>query len=418
MPKNEFGVESSSSGGFGAGVGDDFEDMFEQAINASVVDDEVSTGRRSQPAPKPVPVSEPDYFDSPPIRNEEPVAEEPRVEAPIITAEPSYEPEPSFEDTPSYGEPVAYEDVHQGYAAPEANEEPSFGAPNDLESMFDEAEGFSVADDELREPEAPAQVDQFEDSFDSFGAEPEPTPLFNSFSEPTAPVEEPQSFEPTTQWGQPAAFEPEQPQPELSFEPTAEVEPEAPVIHESAPVAAPEPETEAVYYEPTVAEPTPSVVPESSPAPVAAPQRTEADVDYIERVILTSDAIRELPQDDAKAVNMFITAGQPVESHQELVLTALHADRQIYSTTEAILEAKSKSSVDRAFHILGLDDATFVDFGKILSHDLESTETVLFEGDRLQYARKLVDVVESLPEVSIKRFEAVKSVLGAGELDS
>ena len=85
---------------------------------------------------------------------------------------------------------------------------------------------------------------------------------------------------------------------------------------------------------------------------------------------------------------------------------------------EANLAAKSKTSVDRAFYILGLDDATFVDFGKILSHDLESTETVIFEGDRLQYARKLVDVVESLPAVSIKRFEAVKSVLGAGELDS
>lgn len=374
--RNEFGVESSNSGGFGAGVGSDFEDMFEEATAASVVDDEVSDTRRSRRATP----AEPDYFNQPQAPQSPVPLEETSYETEL-----SYEPDSTVQPEPSFDEAPA-----------------GFGQTDDLDSMFEQAESVSVADDEVSEPvhQVPAVEESFgsfnsfgadaADSFESFGTDPE-------FEEAQSFQQEPeQSFE-AANWNEPAAVEPE------------------PV---SEPEVEPESEPDPVYYAPTVADPTPSVVPAgSAPAP-SAPPAAEGSVDYIERVILTSDAIRELGDADAKAVNMFITAGQPVESHQELVLTSLLADRQIYKTAEAILAAKEKTSVDRAFYILGLDDATFVDFGKILSHDLESTETVIFEGDRLQYARKLVDVVESLPAVSIKRFEAVKSVLGAGELDS
>lgn len=375
--RNEFGVESSNSGGFGAGVGSDFEDMFEEATAASVVDDEVSDTRRSRRAAP----AEPDYFNQP---------QAPQPPAPL--EETSFEPELGFEDQAPQPEP-SFD------AAPAG-----FGQTADIDSMFEQAENASVADDEISEPveQVPAAEDSF-DSFNSFGADPAES--FDSFGADSS-LEDAQSFqqEPEQSFDAPSWDEPAAAEPEPAYEP--ELAPE------------PQPEPDPVYYAPTVADPTPSVVPaESAPAP-SAPPADEGSVDYIERVILTSDAIRELDDTDAKAVNMFITAGQPVESHQELVLTSLLADRQIYRTAEAILAAKDKTSVDRAFYILGLDDATFVDFGKILSHDLESTETVIFEGDRLQYARKLVDVVESLPAVSIKRFEAVKSVLGAGELDS
>lgn len=356
MAKNEFGVESSSSGGFGAGVGADFEDMFEEATNVSVVDDEISDGshRGTPRAPK----------------------------APVEPVDP-------FTDELSFS------------AGPDPVEEPDepagFDTPSDLDGMFEQAESFSVADDEISEVNAPEDQSELTDSFDSFGADTEPSDSFSSFMDNQDSPVEPLSFDTSEQdsYSEPEWEEPEQV------------------------VAPPAPEPEA-YSPPVVEAPAPveEQAPVSAPIPASAIAPAEGDVDYIERVILTSDAIRELPEDDAKAVNMFITAGQPVDSHQELVLTALLANRQILKTAEAILTAKSKSSVDRAFHILGLDDETFVDFGKILSHDLEATETVLFEGDRLQYARKLVDVVESLPAVSIKRFEAVKSVLGAGELDS
>jgi len=391
MARNEFGVESSDSGGFGAGVGSDFEAMFAEATEASVVDDEVSqprSGRRSNRQEQP---AAPSYYDEPTP-----------VSAPASPVAPEPEPEP---------EPASF----------------GFGGSNDIDAMFAEAENASVADDEVREPAEPAQ--SFE-SFESFGSEPQDG--FESFGNGEA--EQSAAEESFENWVDPA-IEAEYADyqgnsaPEVSVQPSFTAEPE--------PVRAPEP---AVSYAPSPVDPVPSVPAPQPVAPVVeaprqeepvrqapvvqapvaqAPVRqiSEGDVDYIERVILTSDAIRELPEEDAKAVNMFITAGQPVESHQELVLTALFADRQILKTAEAILEAKAKSSVDRAFHILGLDDATFVDFGKILSHDLESTETVLFEGDRLQYARKLVDVVEALPSVSIERFKAVKSVLGAGELE-
>ena len=409
--KNEFGVESSSGSGFGIGVGDDFEDMFEEATAASVVDDEVSDTRRRPATPAPV---ERDYFNTPNTARQEP--------APVTPPAPSFSEEPAFTEEQSYSTPI-FDEI--GF------EEPSFASSGDVDDMFATAEGASVADDEVRdygqntgEPEL--------DAFDDFGAEPEPTsapePSFSSYTETPA---EPDSF---SGWTDPALDL----DPEPSFsEASAPVSVPAPVsapapapapVVAPAPVSVPEPQPEPVYYQPTVTEPVPSVVPEPPvaavvPAPVErVAQRvaipTEGDVDYIERVILTSDAIRELEEEDAKAVNMFVTAGSPVETHQELVLTALLADRQILKTAEAILDAKIKSSVDMAFHILGLDEATFVDFGKILSHDLQSTQTVIFEGDRLQYARKLVDVVEALPAVSIKRFEAVKSVLGAGELSS
>ncbi len=361
--RNEFGVESSNSGGFGAGVGSDFEDMFEEAMAVSVVDDEVSDTRRSRRAAP----AEPDYFNQPQAPQPPAPIEDTRFEPELGFEDQAPQPEPSFDTAPA-----------------------SFGQTDDIDSMFEQAESASVADDEISEPVASAPA--AEDSFDSFSVD-------SSFEDAQSFQQEPEQSFDTSSWDEPAAAEPE-----LAFEP--EVAPE------------PRPEPDPVYYAPTVADPTPSVVPaESTPAP-SAPPVDEGSVDYIERVILTSDAIRELEDADAKAVNMFITAGQPVESHQELVLASLLADRQIYKTAEAILAAKDKTSVDRAFYILGLDDATFVDFGKILSHDLESTETVIFEGDRLQYARKLVDVVESLPAVSIKRFEAVKSVLGAGEFDS
>ena len=392
MARNEFGVESSDSGGFGAGVGNDFEAMFAEATEASVVDDEVSEPRSGRRATRQEQPAAPSYYDetAPASAPASPVVPEP---------EPELEPEPA-----SFG----------------------FGGSSDIEAMFAEAENASVADDEVREPVAPEPAQGF-DSFESFGSESQDG--FESFG--AEEVEQPTADEGFENWVDPA-IEAEYAEyqgnsvPEVVVQPSFTAEPE--------PVRAPEP---AVAYAPSPVDPIPSV-PAPQPvvpvveaprqpepvrqAPVAqsvAPVRqiSEGDVDYIERVILTSDAIRELPEDDAKAVNMFITAGQPVESHQELVLTALFADRQILKTAEAILEAKAKGSVDRAFHILGLDDTTFVDFGKILSHDLEATETVLFEGDRLQYARKLVDVVEALPSVSIERFKAVKSVLGAGELE-
>lgn len=377
--RNEFGAEPSSGGGFGAGVGDDFEDMFDQATAASVVDDEISEARRapsSAPAPAPV-VAEKSYFDTAPAVQEE------------IT--------PSFDA--------------------EEDEASSFIASSDTEAMFTEAEATSVADDEIRESESPIF-----DSFESFGiessaVEDEP-PVFQPTPEPELQPE-PEEQDSFNGWSDPAL--------DLDLEPVVVESPPVAVVAPIAPAPAPaaaEPapvaQPEAVYFEPTIAEPIPSVVAERTAPPSKAPvvSRTEDDVDYIERVILTSDAIRDLEEEDAKAVNMFVTAGSPVETHQELVLTSLLADRQILKTAEAILESKVKSSVDMAFHILGLDEATFVDFGKILSHDLQSSETVIFEGDRLRYARKLVDVVEALPPVSIKRFEAVRSVLGAGELSS
>jgi len=391
MAKNEFGVESSDSGGFGAGVGNDFDFMFEEANNRSVVDDEVSEARPVRER-----VAEPSFsFDT---ETEAPVV----VEAPATTFMDDDEDEPSFAAPSGFDETgESFNETTSGFDAPS-----SFGETGNLDEMFSEAESASVVDDEIREPvaEPSSSFESFDDSFENFGAEPQ--------------QEEQQSFE--TSFESSSEVQDNWIDPAIAFdEPEVAVAPQ-PIREPVAPTPTPEP----VYYAPAVEEPRPSFVPESvetvAPARPSTPNPTgtEADVDYIERVILTSDAIRELPEGDAKAVNMFITAGQPVESHQELVLTALLADRQILKTSEAILEAKAKESVDRAFHILGLDDTTFVDFGKILSHDLETTETVIFEGDRLRYARKLVDVVEALPAVSIKRFEAVQSVLGAGELNS
>lgn len=377
MAKNEFGVESSDSGGFGAGVGSDFDFMFEEANNRSVVDDEVSEVRPSRDR-----TSEASYSF-----NTEP--ETPAVaETPIA----GFTDEDSTSD-----ELVGFEEITPGFDE-NLESSSSFGQTGNLEEMFSEAEDASVVDDEISQPTATQEVESLEDSFDNFGVVTQPEELEDSQTD----------LEPQDSWVDPAI--------ELDV-PEVAVAPET-VAERVASPSVPEP----VYYAPAVGEPTPSYVPETdrtvAQTSPSVPSIAESDVDYIERVILTSDAIRELPEADAKAVNMFITAGQPVESHQELVLTALLADRQILKTSEAILEAKSKESVDRAFHILGLDETTFVDFGKILSHDLETTETVLFEGDRLRYARKLVDVVEALPAVSIKRFEAVQSVLGAGELNS
>lgn len=363
MARNEFGVESSDSGGFGAGVGDDFESMFEEATNASVADDEISeTGTKKSRKPE---VS----FETQNTRSFEDEAPQAQVEE-----------EPTFN-----------------------NSGPSFGVTDDVEELFRQAENASVEDEETEDSlykdnevasNNETEVDHNQsENFEDFGSSIDD--LTDSWPDNNSSTYE--------------EVEPEQR--EVFFEPEPVIEPEPePVIEEVVQHHAPRR---------NISNPVPSIsVPEIKTEPISTTDNMEEAVDYIERVILTSDAIRELSEDDGKAVNMFITAGQPVESHQELVLTALQADRQIHKTADAILEAKSKTSVDRAFYILGLDDKTFEDFGKILSHDLESTESAIFEGDRLRYARKLVDVVEALPEISIKRFEAVKSVLGAGELEA
>lgn len=367
MARNEFGVESSNSGGFGAGVGDDFESMFERATNASVADDEISE----------------------------------------TSSKKSRKPQLSFENSSntstSEDDSVSQVEEEQSF---EENQS-TFGVSDDVEEMFRQAENASVEDDDsvtsTSEEDDYTQNDQ---SFEDFGSS-SITDLANSW--PDSVDSGDTSYENN--------FEEEQEQEEVSFEPEPEPEPEQ---EEVAFEPEPEPVIETTPPSPrrNISNPVPSIsVPEKKSQPISTTNNTEEAVDYIERVILTSDAIRELSEEDGKAVNMFITAGQPVDSHQELVLTALQADRQIHKTADAILEAKNKTSVDRAFYILGLDEKTFMDFGKILSHDLESTESAIFEGDRLRYARKLVDVVEALPEISIKRFEAVKSVLGAGELE-
>lgn len=370
MARNEFGVESSNSGGFGAGVGDDFESMFERATNASVADDEISE----------------------------------------TSSKKSRKPQLSFESSSNTS---TFEDDSASQVEEEQSfeeNESTFGVSDDVEEMFRQAENASVEDDEeddsvtsTSEEDDYTQNDQ---SFEDFGSS-SIADLANSW---------PDSVD-SGDTSHEDSFEEEQEQEEVIFEPEPESRQEE-VAFEPEPEPEPVVETAPPSPRRNISNPVPSIsVPEKKSQPISTTNNTEEAVDYIERVILTSDAIRELSEEDGKAVNMFITAGQPVDSHQELVLTALQADRQIHKTADAILEAKSKTSVDRAFYILGLDEKTFMDFGKILSHDLESTESAIFEGDRLRYARKLVDVVEALPEISIKRFEAVKSVLGAGELE-
>jgi len=316
MPKNEFGVESSESSGFGFGVGDDFEDMFEDAMNRSVSDDEVAPARRTQVHEVPAPVE---------VEIEEDFAD-------FDT--------PTFEDTPPVVEPVAVEET------------PAMESFDDIGNDFD---GFG------------GETSQW----DSYGDD---TPVDGNLTD--------------------------------IAEPEVEVEPEPEPVAEAP---APTPEPEPVAVEPT-----------SKPSyQVSAPEPTEEAISYIEQVILTSDAIRQLPDGDEKAANIFITGGNPVESHQEFVLAALLADKQILRTTEAVLEAKKKDSVDRAFYILGLDETTFTELGDLISHDLDSKITISFHrdygGDRLAYARKLVDLLEELTPASVKRFEAVVAVLKAGE---
>lgn len=326
MPRNEFGVESSKSSGFGFGVGDDFEDMFEDAMSRSVSDDEVAPTHRD--------------------------------EAPEAPARVEVEAEEDFAD----------------FDAPELE---------DTSSVAETATG-----------EETTAVDSFDDignDFDGFGEE-------------------------TSQWD---SYEDDSPvDGNLTETPEAEVEPE-PEIVEEAPTPAPTPTPEP--------EPVPASVPAepaSKPASyqVSTPEPTEEAISYIEQVILTSDAIRQLPDGDEKAANIFITGGNPVESHQEFVLAALLADKQILRTTEAVLEAKEKNSVDRAFYILGLDEITFAELGDLISHDLDSKVTISFHkdysGDRLAYARRLVDLLEELTAASVKRFEAVVAVLKAGEPQS
>lgn len=373
--RNEFGVESSDSGGFGFSADDDgFEEMFEAATSASVADDEISEpapSRRSQRAQR-----------EEPYAPEEPV----RPEAPEPIAQPEQPDEGFDEEEPAE---LSVEELLRGTAPSETPEDSGYGFSGPEDQPADQpAEAADFSDfGYFQEFDRDSTTEWSDPALDQeYGSDPEPE---GTFAPEVWPDPQP-SYTPEPEQEQPASFYPEP------------VEPVAP-----APEPAPEPAIAPVAVEVPVVAPAPSVTPSS-----------EDDVDYIERVILTSDAIRDLEDSDSKAVNMFITAGQPVESHQELVSAALRADRQILKTADAILSAKSQTSVDRAFFILGLDESTFVDFGKILSHDLESTETVFFEGDRLQYARRLVDVVDKLPDVSISRFKAVKAVLGAGELAS
>lgn len=381
MSRNEFGVESNAGGGFSSfGGSNNIDDMLAEAADLSVADDEVSEeksssfGRRRNKHPQPV------------VEREEPAA-------------------------------------------------PSFGVNDNFEDMFEEATNLSVeedVEDEVEETadqgyqydmeqDAPVDEESFENSFAPDPIDVDETP------EPANTFQNPDSF---------AGFEDDKwATDQQDDEPIdggyfgTHEEPEQ-VIEAPKPVPAPEPAPEPVTdFDPTyvpvserevapapVEEVQERYVPPMSPMVSAPAAVTENDVDYIEKVILTSDAIRNLPEEDGKAANILITGGVPVGSHQELVLAALLADRQILKTADAVLDAKSKGSVDRAFFILGLDERTFEEFGKMISNDLDASETVIFDGDRLRYARKLVDVVEGLTAGSIKRFEAVQSVLQAGEL--
>lgn len=384
MSRNEFGVESNAGGGFSSfGGSNNIEDMLAEAADLSVADDEISEEKSSS-------------FGRRRNKQPQPVREREETTAPS-----------------------------------------SFGVNNDFEDMFNEAASLSVEEDDDVE-ESPQHFDMeqdvpVDDSFEnSFASDPmnmdedeveedevaEPAP--NTFQNPDSFA----GFE-NDKWSTDQQDDEPIDGGYFGTDEVAPVEPEQ-VIEAPKPVPVPEP------VEP-VADLDPSFVPvserEVAPAPVEEVQErsvtpmvsapvpvSESDVDYIEKVILTSDAIRDLPEEDGKAANILITGGVPVGTHQELVLAALLADRQILKTADAVLDAKSKGSVDRAFYILGLDERTFEEFGKMISNDLDASETVLFEGDRLRYARKLVDVVEGLTAGSIKRFEAVQSVLQAGEL--
>lgn len=378
MSRNEFGVESNAGGGFSSfGGSNNIEDMLAEAADLSVADDEISEEKSSS-------------FGRRRHKQSQPVAQR--------------------------EEPAA----------------PSFGVSEDFEDMFEEATNRSVEDDAENEVEestdqgyqydmeqdAPVE-ESFENSFapDPINMDETPEPAANTFQNPDSFAgfeddkwaTEQQDEEPID-GGYYGTTEPEQvieapkpvpvPEPE-PVEPIADLDPSFIPVSEREVAPAPVEEVQERHVTPMVS------------APVAV---TESDVDYIEKVILTSDAIRDLPEEDGKAANILITGGVPVGTHQELVLAALLADRQILKTADAVLDAKSKGSVDRAFFILGLDDRTFEEFGKMISNDLDASETVLFDGDRLRYARKLVDVVEGLTAGSIKRFEAVQSVLQAGEL--
>lgn len=387
MARNEFGVESNAGGGFSSfGGSNNIEDMLAEAADLSVADDEISEEKSSS-------------FGRRRNKQSQPVRER--------------------EETP----------------APS-----SFGGNNDFEDMFNEAANLSVEEDDDVE-EAPQHFDMeqdgpvddsFENSFtsDPISMDEDETEEYEAAEPTTNTFQNPDSFAgfENDKWSTDQQDDEPIDGGYYATDEVAPVEPEQ-VIEAPKPVPVPEPVRPVADLDPTfvpvserkvapapVEEVQERYVPPMAPTVSAPVAVTESDVDYIEKVILTSDAIRDLPEEDGKAANILITGGVPVGTHQELVLAALLADRQILKTADAVLDAKSKGSVDRAFYILGLDERTFEEFGKMISNDLDASETVLFDGDRLRYARKLVDVVEGLTDGSIKRFEAVQSVLQAGEL--
>lgn len=140
-------------------------------------------------------------------------------------------------------------------------------------------------------------------------------------------------------------------------------------------------------------------------------------VGFIGAVVATSDAIRSLPEDSVKAVNIFITDGSPVSTHTDLVLAALSANLDTLEIVQAIVEAKQKEAVDMAFYILALSEPILKGVGNFISNDFSTDVKVIYNGDKLSYARELVNAIQGLTNESIERFNAVKLVLEAGRKD-
>lgn len=142
-------------------------------------------------------------------------------------------------------------------------------------------------------------------------------------------------------------------------------------------------------------------------------QTEEEQIGHATAILAAADEYRKLNAQERAVVAQLITQdAEFADDAASIAIRAINAEELTFATMEALKKAKGEEPVDRAFYILGLDDAVRNSLGQLCT---AFSGEELQGGNTLAFSRELVREIEKLDSEAIHFVSATEAVLRAAK---
>ena len=131
-------------------------------------------------------------------------------------------------------------------------------------------------------------------------------------------------------------------------------------------------------------------------------------VKNVKVILKVADLYRSYEKADQEAIKLFMSEAD----EYELISKILNAPMATRKALVALVEAQSKSQVDRAFFLVGLENELLQDIGKVLEQVADHSFDTPAE-NKIEYCRRLESTISSLGKDEESKIQAIRDVFVA-----